>query len=52
LVVDVLSNTSPTQASAGLSKAKYTLAAGTADRIHAASAELLAANPLYPGLTL
>ncbi len=33
-------------------KAKYTLADGTADRVHAASAELLNANPLYPGLTL
>jgi len=48
LVVDVLSNTSPE----GTSKAKYKLADGTADRVHAAAAELLAANPLYPGLTL
>ncbi|OHV04059.1 glycine hydroxymethyltransferase [Mycobacterium talmoniae] len=48
LVVDVLKNTSPT----GSSKAKYTLADGTAERVHAAAAELLAANPLYPGLTL
>jgi len=48
LVVDVLSNTSPE----GTSKAKYKLADGTADRVHAASTELLAANPLYPGLTL
>jgi glycine hydroxymethyltransferase len=48
LVVDVLKNTQPD----GASKAKYTLADGTADRVHAASAELLAANPLYPGLTL
>ncbi|WP_422745314.1 glycine hydroxymethyltransferase [Mycobacterium sp. WMMD1722] len=52
LVVDVLNNTAPTQASNGPSKAKYTLADGTADRIHAASAEMLDANPLYPGLTL
>jgi glycine hydroxymethyltransferase len=52
LVVEVLSNTQPTQASTGLSKAKYTLADGTADRVHAAAAEMLAANPLYPGLTL
>ena len=36
----------------GPSKAKYTLADGTAERVHAAAAELLAANPLYPGLTL
>jgi glycine hydroxymethyltransferase len=48
LVVEVLSNTEAD----GASKAKYTLADGTADRVHAASAELLDANPLYPGLTL
>ena len=48
LVVDVLTNTEPQ----GSSKAKYTLADGTAARVHAASAELLNANPLYPGLTL
>jgi glycine hydroxymethyltransferase len=48
LVVEVLSNTE----AEGTSKAKYKLADGTADRVHAAAAELLAANPLYPGLTL
>ena len=48
LVVHVLSNT---QAD-GTSKAKYALADDTADCVHAASAELLDANPLYPGLTL
>ncbi|HZA11688.1 glycine hydroxymethyltransferase [Mycobacterium sp.] len=48
LVVDVLTNT----AAEGTSKAKYRLADGTAERVHAAAAELLAANPLYPGLTL
>jgi len=48
LVVDVLTNTAPQ----GSSKAKYTLADGTAERVHAAAADLLAANPLYPGLTL
>ncbi|HEX5144860.1 MAG TPA: glycine hydroxymethyltransferase [Mycobacterium sp.] len=52
LVVEVLKNTEPTAASAGPSKAKYALADGTADRVHAAASELLAANPLYPGLTL
>ncbi|MUM33483.1 glycine hydroxymethyltransferase, partial [Mycobacterium sp. CBMA361] len=52
LVVDVLSNTTPTAASNGPSKAKYTLADGTADRVRGASAEMLDANPLYPGLTL
>ena len=50
LVVDVLTNTNA--APQGTSKAKYTLADGTAERVHAAAAELLAANPLYPGLTL
>jgi glycine hydroxymethyltransferase len=48
LVVEVLTNTE----AEGTSKAKYKLADGTADRVHAAAAELLAANPLYPGLTL
>lgn len=52
LVVEVLRNTTPTQASAGPSKAKYTIADGTAQRVHAASAEMLNANPLYPGLML
>ncbi|KAA0110157.1 glycine hydroxymethyltransferase [Mycolicibacterium sp. P1-5] len=48
LVVEVLTHTE----AEGSSKAKYKLADGTADRVHAAAAELLAANPLYPGLTL
>jgi glycine hydroxymethyltransferase len=48
LIVDVLSSTSPE----GSSKAKYKLADGTAERVHSAAAELLSANPLYPGLTL
>ncbi|MCB9442045.1 MAG: glycine hydroxymethyltransferase [Mycolicibacterium sp.] len=48
LVIDVLTNTTAD----GSSKAKYTLAEGVADRVRGASAELLAANPLYPGLTL
>jgi glycine hydroxymethyltransferase len=48
----VLSNTQPGEGTAGPSKAKYKLADGTADRVHAAASELLAANPLYPGLTL
>ena len=52
LIVDVLKNTQPTAASAGPSKAKYMLAEGTAERVRAASAEMLEANPLYPGLTL
>ncbi len=52
LVVDALKNTQPGQGSAAPSKAKYMMADGTAERVHAAAAELLAANPLYPGLTL
>ncbi len=52
LVVGVLGNTEPSAGPTGPSKAKYVLADGTADRTHAAAAELLAANPLYPGLTL
>ena len=47
-MVDVLTNTAPE----GSSKAKYKLADGTAERVHAAAAELLDAHPLYPGLTL
>ena len=45
----MLTNTEAAAASTGPSKAKYTLADGTADRVHAAAAEILAANPLYPG---
>jgi glycine hydroxymethyltransferase len=53
LMVEVLSNTQPGTTSAGApSKATYTLADGVADRIHAASAEMLDAHPLYPGLDL
>ena len=48
LVVEVLTNTQPD----GTSKAKYVLADGVAARVRSASAELLSANPLYPGLTL
>lgn len=48
LVVEVLSNTTAD----GSSKAKYTVADGVADRVRAASGELLDANPLYPGLVL
>jgi glycine hydroxymethyltransferase len=48
LIVDVLTGTT----GQGTSKAKYTLADGTAERVRAAAAELLTANPLYPGLGL
>ncbi|MFT4228022.1 glycine hydroxymethyltransferase [Micropruina sp.] len=51
LIVNVLSNTTATTTAAGTpGKAKYTLADGVAGATKAASAELLDANPLYPGL--
>jgi glycine hydroxymethyltransferase len=53
LIVNVLKNTTPVTASSGQpGKAKYTLAEGVADATKAASAELLTAYPLYPGLQL
>jgi glycine hydroxymethyltransferase len=53
LMIDVLRNTTPNATKAGgVSKATYTLADGVADRTKAASAELLDAHPLYPGLEL
>lgn len=53
LIVDVLSGTTPAAApSGGSSKAKYVLADGLAAKTHDAANELLAANPLYPGLEL
>jgi glycine hydroxymethyltransferase len=53
LVVEVLKNTEPgTTKAGGPSKASYTLADGVAERVKAASAELLDKHPLYPGLEL
>jgi len=53
LIVDVLKNTEPGTTKAGEpSKASYVLADGIADKTHAASGELLAKHPLYPGLNL
>jgi glycine hydroxymethyltransferase len=52
LIVDVLSATSPTAASTGPSKAKYTIADGVAEKTHAAANEMLDANPLSPGLAV
>ena len=53
LIADVLEATSPTPLKSGApGKAKYGVAAGVADRTRAAAAELLEANPLYPGLQL
>ena len=53
LMIDVLSNTQPGANKAGApSKATYVLADGVADRVKAASAEMLDKHPLYPGLEL
>ena len=53
LIVGVLKDTTPVTASNGQpGKAKYSIADGVADRAKAAAAEMLDANPLYPGLTL
>jgi len=53
LMVEVLSNTQPGTTKAGApSKAAYDLAEGVSGRVRAASAELLDAHPLYPGLDL
>lgn len=53
LIVEVLSNTTPGTTKAGApSKATYTLADGVADRVRAASAEILDKHPLYPGIDL
>jgi glycine hydroxymethyltransferase len=53
LIVDVLTAATPTAApSGGLSKAKYVLPAAVSAQTRAAAAELLDANPLYPGLDI
>src|SRR5512141_1437634 len=53
LMVDVLRNTEPgTTKAGGPSKASYLLGDGVADRVKAASAEMLDKHPLYPGLEL
>jgi glycine hydroxymethyltransferase len=53
LIVDVLANTQPGATKAGgPSKASYALRDGVADRVKAASAEMLDKHPLYPGLEL
>jgi glycine hydroxymethyltransferase len=53
LIVDVLRGTEAKTARDGSpSKAGYVLADGVADKTKAASAEMLDAHPLYPGLTL
>lgn len=53
LITSVLSQTTPATASNGQpGKAKYNLADGVADTTRSRIAELLQANPLYPGLEL
>jgi glycine hydroxymethyltransferase len=53
LITTVLKATTPQTTAAGApGKAKYTIAEGVADRTKAAAAEMLNANPLYPGLEL
>lgn len=53
LIVDVLSNTTAAPTKSGApGKARHILADGVADRVRGASAELLDAHPLYPGLEL
>jgi glycine hydroxymethyltransferase len=53
LIVHVLENTQPgTTKAGGPSKASYVLGDGVADKIRAASAEMLDKHPLYPGLEL
>ncbi|MGA9747872.1 MAG: serine hydroxymethyltransferase, partial [Nocardioides sp.] len=53
LIVDVLRNTEAgTTKAGGPSKASYVLAEGVADRVKAASMEMLDKHPLYPGLEL
>ena len=53
LIVHVLQNTQPgTTKAGGPSKASYALGDGVADKVKAASAEMLDKHPLYPGLEL
>jgi len=52
MIVRVLKATTPASTPNGPGKAKYVLADGVAERVHAEAAELLANFPLYPGLVL
>ncbi|HYF73662.1 MAG TPA: glycine hydroxymethyltransferase, partial [Nocardioides sp.] len=53
LMVHVLQNTQPGTTKDGTaSKASYVLGDGVADKVRAASAEMLDKHPLYPGLDL
>ena len=53
LIVEVLQSTQPgATKDGGVSKASYVLGDGVADKVKAASAEMLDKHPLYPGLEL
>ncbi|MDN6811438.1 MAG: glycine hydroxymethyltransferase, partial [Acidipropionibacterium jensenii] len=53
LIVEALKATTPRTASSGKpGKAKYVMADGVADRVHAEADELVGNFPLYPGLEL
>ncbi|MDN6555854.1 MAG: glycine hydroxymethyltransferase, partial [Acidipropionibacterium acidipropionici] len=53
LIVEALKATTPKTASTGKpGKAKYEMADGVADRVHAEADELVGSFPLYPGLEL
>ena len=53
LIMDVVTNATPALTRSGVpGKARHVLADGVADRVRGASAEMLAAHPLYPGLEL
>ncbi len=52
IIATALRSATPTAASSGPSKAKYTMTAGTADACRARSGELLARFPLYPTIDL
>ncbi len=52
LIADVLEGTRPVQTKTGPGKAKYVISDGLAERVRAQAAELVEANPLYPGLEL
>ena len=49
----MLSNTTPAATKdGGVSKARYVVDGGLADKTRAAATELVSAHPLYPGLEL
>ena len=52
IIVTALSAATPTQASTGPSKAKFTMTAGVADALRTRCGDLLARHPLYPTIDL